>query len=186
MPASSPGSRSRSSATHSDRKADIVARPAAAAPTRGPFMVARPALSNASRPHEAADCRGPSSHPRSDHREVDVAYLITHFFEGGTKSRSRAIIGIERIRNRTFPPARPAMLPGRRGGWLVVARWDSKVACDTFVDHTPLPVPCGPRRAPLAGPPRSGQARSWSVIDNLEGHDRLDDGSDAEVGTEEP
>ncbi len=83
-----------------------------------------------------------------------MAYLLTHFWPGGTEEQYRA----------TIAAAHPAEgLPGGQtyhaagptdGGFLVAAVWDSKDACDAFVAAAlEQPVEGG-----LSGPPEERTA----------------------------
>ena len=69
-----------------------------------------------------------------------MTYLITHFYEGGTQDQYDAVVSV------VHPPGG---LPAGQvyhaagptdGGWLVVAVWESKEACDTFVSETLVPT----------------------------------------------
>ncbi|HKI92478.1 MAG TPA: hypothetical protein VJ986_09255 [Gaiellaceae bacterium] len=89
-----------------------------------------------------------------------MAYLITHFFEGGTESQYQAVIAAAHPpqglpAGQTFHAAGPT-----EGGWLVAALWDSKEACDTFVGQTLLPA-LQTTEGAFAGPP---QERSCEVV----------------------
>ncbi len=92
-----------------------------------------------------------------------MAYLITHFYEGGTESQYRAVVGVAHPpqglpAGQTFHAAGPT-----EGGWLVVALWDSKEACDTFVDQTLLPA-LQTAEGTLAGPPQERASEVVNVI----------------------
>ena len=69
-----------------------------------------------------------------------MAYLITHFFEDGSESQYKAAVAAAHPANglpkgQTFHAAGPT-----EGGWLVVALWDTKADCDTFVRNTLFPA----------------------------------------------
>ena len=69
-----------------------------------------------------------------------MAYLITHFFEDGSEFQYKAAVAAAHPANglpkgQTFHAAGPT-----EGGWLVVALWDTKADCDTFVRNTLFPA----------------------------------------------
>ena len=92
-----------------------------------------------------------------------MTYLITHFYEGGTRDQYDAVVDV------VHPPGG---LPAGQvyhaagptdGGWLVVAVWESKDACDTFVNETlapALPTISGG----LAGPPQERAAEVTNLL----------------------
>ena len=69
-----------------------------------------------------------------------MAYMITHFFEDGSEAQYKAALAAAHPANglpkgQTFHAAGPT-----KGGWLVVALWNTKADCDTFVKDTLLPA----------------------------------------------
>ncbi len=69
-----------------------------------------------------------------------MTYIITHFFEGGTKSQYDALLEVAHPggglpEGQTYHGAGPT-----EGGWLVVAGWESKAHCDTFIADTLMPA----------------------------------------------
>jgi hypothetical protein len=68
-----------------------------------------------------------------------MAYLITHFYPGGTDAQYRATVGV------VHPPA--GLPEGQQyhaagpaeGGYLIAAVWESKGAFDRFVEQALLP-----------------------------------------------
>jgi hypothetical protein len=89
----------------------------------------------------------------------DVAYLLTHFWPGGTEEQYRVTLdaatkaaGGERPEQ--FHAAGPA-----DGGILIVAAYESKQACERFVQGTLLHLM--PIEGGLAGPP---QERGAEII----------------------
>ena len=69
-----------------------------------------------------------------------MAYLLTHFFEGGTKDQYEAVLEVAHPdgampAGQTYHAAGPT-----EGGWLVVAVWDSKESSDTFLQNTLIPA----------------------------------------------
>ena len=68
-----------------------------------------------------------------------MAYLITHFYPGATKQQYIATVDAvhpagDLPRGQVFHAAGPT-----EGGWLVVAVWESKEACDRFVADILMP-----------------------------------------------
>jgi hypothetical protein len=65
-----------------------------------------------------------------------VAYLLTHFWPGGTEEQYRATIAVAHPPSglpdgQTYHAAGPT-----EGGFLIAAVWDSKESCDRFVRDT--------------------------------------------------
>lgn len=92
-----------------------------------------------------------------------MAYLITHFFEGGTESQYNAVVGAAHPKNglpngQTFHAAGPT-----EGGWLVAAVWVDKASCDDFVANTLVPA-LQKTEGAFAGPP---QERNCQVVNLL-------------------
>jgi hypothetical protein len=91
-----------------------------------------------------------------------VAYLLTHFWPGGTEEEYRATIAAAHPggglpAGQIYHAAGPA-----DGGYLVAAVWQSQAACDAFLAAAlDQPVEGG-----LAGPP---QERTAEVANLLEG-----------------
>jgi hypothetical protein len=92
-----------------------------------------------------------------------MAFLITHFYEGGTAEQYEAVV------DAVHPPGG---LPAGQvyhaagptdGGWLVVAVWDSKGAFDRFLSDTLMPA-LQKVKGGFAGPP---QERSMEVANLL-------------------
>jgi hypothetical protein len=92
-----------------------------------------------------------------------MAFLITHFYEGGTAEQYEAVV------DAVHPPGG---LPAGQvyhaagptdGGWLVVAVWDSKGAFDKFLSDTLMPA-LQKVKGGFAGPP---QERSTEVANLL-------------------
>lgn len=86
-----------------------------------------------------------------------MSYIITHFFEGGTKAQYEAILeaahpGGALPKGQTYHGAGPT-----EGGWLVVAAWESKADCDTFISETLMPA-MGSVENGFTGPPQERAA----------------------------
>lgn len=69
-----------------------------------------------------------------------MAYLITHFYEGGTEDQYNAVVDAVHPAG-GLPKGQTHHLAGPTdGGWLVAAVWDSKESSDRFVNETLLPA----------------------------------------------
>ncbi len=91
-----------------------------------------------------------------------MAYLIAHFYEGGTEDQYNAALetahpGGSLPAGQTFHAAGPT-----EGGFLVVALWDSKESCDTFLENVLMP---GLQEVDgtFAGPPKQWTAETTNV-----------------------
>ena len=92
-----------------------------------------------------------------------MAYLITHFYEGGTAEQYEATV------EAVHPPG--GLPAGQQyhaagpceGGWLIAAVWDSKDSCDRFVSDTLLPALPSVEGA-LAGPPQERTAEVANLL----------------------
>ncbi len=89
-----------------------------------------------------------------------MAYMITHFFEGGTESQYRAALAAAHPAD-GLPPGQTFHAGGPTdGGWLVVALWDSKASCDEFMSSSLVPA-LQTAEGVFAGPP---QERASEVV----------------------
>jgi hypothetical protein len=69
-----------------------------------------------------------------------MAYLITHFFEGGTAEQHEVVLGAAHPGG-ALPPGQTYHAAGpTEGGWLLVAVWNSKDAYDRFLSETLMPT----------------------------------------------
>jgi hypothetical protein len=79
-----------------------------------------------------------------------MAYLLTHFWPGGTEEQYRATIAAVNAavgpQPETFHAAGPT-----DGGFLIVATYESKAVSDEFIKSTLLPLL--PIEGGLVGPP---------------------------------
>ena len=94
-----------------------------------------------------------------------MAYLITHFFEGGTEAQYKAVVAAAHPANglpkgQTYHAAGPT-----EGGWLVAALWDSKASFDAFVKDALMPALQNTKGA-FANPP---QERACEVANMVSG-----------------
>jgi hypothetical protein len=92
-----------------------------------------------------------------------MAYLITHFYDGGNAGQYQAAIAA------VHPPAG---LPAGQvyhaagpcdGGWLIASVWDSKASCDRFVTEILLPT-LPTVEGGFAGPPHERAAEVAYLI----------------------
>ena len=92
-----------------------------------------------------------------------MAYVITHFYEGGTEEQYRTVIEVAHPAGglpagQTYHAAGPT-----DGGWLVVAVWDSKESCDSFVQGTLVPA-LQDTESGLQGPPQERAAEVANLV----------------------
>ena len=93
-----------------------------------------------------------------------MAFLITHFYEGGTESQYKVVLD-------AAPPG-GALPPGQLyhaagptdGGWLIAAVWDSRDSFDTFLHDTLLPA-LSQTEGGFAGPPQERTAEVTNLVD---------------------
>jgi heme-degrading monooxygenase HmoA len=87
-----------------------------------------------------------------------MAYVISHFYEGGTEDQYNAVLG-EVHPSEGLPAGQRYHLAGPAdGGWLVVAVWDSQESFDTFVNDTLMPALSKGVEGGFAGPPQQRAA----------------------------
>ena len=68
-----------------------------------------------------------------------MAFLITHFYEGGTADQYKAVLTAAHPGGK-LPPGQTYHAAGPTdGGWLIVAVWDSRDAFESFLNDTLLP-----------------------------------------------
>lgn len=92
-----------------------------------------------------------------------MAYLITHFYEGGTEDQYNAALAAVHPASglpegQTYHAAGPT-----EGGWLVVAVWESKEACDRFVRDTLMPGLANMENG-FNGPPQERSAEVANLV----------------------
>ena len=69
-----------------------------------------------------------------------MSYMITHFYEGGTRDQYDAVVSAVHPEGR-LPDGQVHHFAGPTdGGYLVVAVWDSKESNDRFIQQTLLPT----------------------------------------------
>lgn len=92
-----------------------------------------------------------------------MAYVITHFFEGGTEEQYNASLAAAHPSDglpegQTYHAAGPT-----EGGWLVVAVWDSKESCDRFIEEKLAPN-LGKVEGAFTGPPVERTAEVVNLV----------------------
>ncbi|NNE11808.1 MAG: hypothetical protein HKN41_06115 [Ilumatobacter sp.] len=91
-----------------------------------------------------------------------MSYLITHFYEGGTKEQYEAVLAAVHPAD-GLPPGQTHHVAGATdGGYLVVAVWDSKESNDRFIQETLMPTLPNVQGG-FEGPPQERTAE----VDNL-------------------
>lgn len=86
-----------------------------------------------------------------------MAYLITHFFEGGTEAQYKTTL--DAVHGGSLPKGQTVHAAGpTEGGFLVVAIWDSKESCDDFIGNTLVPT-LQSLDGGFAGPPQERSAQ---------------------------
>lgn len=92
-----------------------------------------------------------------------MAFLITHFYEGGTKDQYEAVLEAAHPGG-GLPPGQTYHAAGpTEGGWLIVAVWDSKAAFDKFLGETLLPA-LEKTSGGFAGPPQARTAEVANLV----------------------
>lgn len=92
-----------------------------------------------------------------------MAFLITHFYEGGTATQYEAVLGAAHP-GEALPAGQVYHAAGPTdGGWLVVAVWDSRESCETFVQNTLLPA-LQNLEGGFAGPPQERTAEVANLV----------------------
>jgi hypothetical protein len=81
-----------------------------------------------------------------------MAFLITHFYEGGTEDQYKAVLDAAHPAG-GLPPGQTYHAGGpTKGGWLIAAVWDSRDDFEKFRDGTLLPA-LKNTEAGFVGPP---------------------------------
>jgi hypothetical protein len=93
-----------------------------------------------------------------------MAFMITHFYEGGTKEQYDAVIAAAHPAGGGLPPGQQYHAAGpTEGGWLIFATWDSKKSFDDFVDGTLMPA-LKNTSGGFAGPPQQRNAEVANLV----------------------
>jgi len=92
-----------------------------------------------------------------------VAFLITHFYEGGTEAQYRVVLEAAHPGG-GLPPGQTYHAAGpTEGGWLIAAVWDSREAFEKFVSGTLMPALQNTQRG-FAGPPQQRVAEVANLV----------------------
>jgi hypothetical protein len=92
-----------------------------------------------------------------------MAYVITHFYEGGTAEQYNAVLHAAHPagglpKGQTYHAAGPT-----EGGWLIVAVWDSKGSFDSFFSETLMPALKNVSGG-FSGPPQERSAEVANLV----------------------
>ena len=92
-----------------------------------------------------------------------MAFLITHFYEGGTAEQYEAVLqaahpGGALPAGQTYHAGGPT-----DGGWLIAAVWDSREAFESFLHGTLLPA-LQNTKGGFAGPPQERTAEVTNLV----------------------
>jgi hypothetical protein len=90
-----------------------------------------------------------------------MAYLLTHFWPGGTEEQYRATVSAATAAAGGPPPEKIHAAGPTEGGFLIAAIYDSKASCEEFVQKlmSAMPVEGG-----LVGPP---EARGGEIVNSV-------------------
>ncbi len=92
-----------------------------------------------------------------------MAYLITHFYEGGTKEQYESVLAAAHPAG-GLPPGQTYHAAGpTEGGWLIAAVWDSKGSFESFLSETLLPA-LQKTSGGFAGPPQQRSAEVANLV----------------------
>ena len=91
-----------------------------------------------------------------------MAYLMSHFWPGGTEEQYRATLAAVHP-DGGLPAGQTHHAAGPTdGGFLVAAIWDSKASADAFVSQTLMPAM--PVEGGLVGPPEEHTAEVVNAV----------------------
>jgi hypothetical protein len=94
--------------------------------------------------------------------EDDVAFLLQHFWPGGTEQQYRAMLAAVHPSN-GLPEGQTYHVAGPTdGGFLISAVWDSRESCDRFLQDTLMP------RLPVQGGFEGRPEERTAEVVNLE------------------
>jgi len=92
-----------------------------------------------------------------------MAYVMTHFWPGGTEEQYRANLAAVHPEGGGLPDGQTHHAAGpTEGGFLIVALWESKAHADRFVNDVLLPNM--PLEGGLVGPPEERTAEAVNVV----------------------
>lgn len=93
-----------------------------------------------------------------------MAFLITHFYEGGTEQQYKVVLDAAHPAGGGLPAGQVYHAAGpTEGGWLIAAVWDSRASFDTFVKDTLLPA-LHDTQGGFAGPPQEHTAEVTNLV----------------------
>lgn len=92
-----------------------------------------------------------------------MAYVITHYFKGGTEDQYQAVVGIAHPGGKLPAGQRYHAAGPSEGGWLVVAVWDSKADHDAFMKDTLIPA-LGATPGAFTSPPEERSAEVTNLV----------------------
>ena len=92
-----------------------------------------------------------------------MAYVISHYFKGGTQDQYKAVVGAAHPGGKLPAGQRYHAAGPSEGGWLVVAVWDSKADYDTFMTGTLIPA-LGSTPGAFASPPEERSAEVTNLV----------------------
>jgi hypothetical protein len=92
-----------------------------------------------------------------------MAFMITHFYEGGTESQYQAVLGAAHPGG-ALPAGQVYHVAGPTdGGWLIAAVWDSRETFETFLHGSLLPA-LHDIKGGFAGPPQERTAEVANLV----------------------
>jgi hypothetical protein len=91
-----------------------------------------------------------------------MAYLLTHFWPGGTEEQYHATVAAATRAGGGPPPEKFHAAGPAEGGILIAAVYESKEACERFVQETLMPLM--PIEGGLVGPP---EERGAEIINSV-------------------
>ena len=92
-----------------------------------------------------------------------MAFLITHFYEGGTAEQYQAVLDAAHPGGR-LPAGQSYHVAGpTEGGWLIAAVWDSEQSFEKFVSETLMPA-LQNTTGGFAGPPQQRSAEVTNLV----------------------
>jgi len=92
-----------------------------------------------------------------------MAFLTTHFYEGGTEDQYRSVVATVHPGGR-LPSGQVYHVAGPTdGGWLVSAVWESEAAFDNFLSDTLMPA-LSTVQGGFTGPPQQRTAEVANLV----------------------
>lgn len=92
-----------------------------------------------------------------------MAFLITHFYEGGTAEQYQAVLDVAHPGG-ALPAGQLYHAAGPTdGGWLIAAVWDSEASFDKFVTDKLMPA-LQTMKGGFGGPPQQRTAEVVNLV----------------------